>query len=108
MTPSIVKNVIRMPKERAARVRTRISDMSAEQQNASWKPRKTTASGKTRCFFLPWLMVPGRNRFPICDLETSISESANPHSSRQGPLDQTQGLLKVKGNPLFNEAAAPK
>ena len=31
MTPSIVKNVVRMPKQRAKQVRTRISYMSSEQ-----------------------------------------------------------------------------
>ncbi len=40
MTPSILKNVVRMPRQRAKQVRTRISYMAAEQLERFLKAAK--------------------------------------------------------------------
>lgn len=109
MTPSIVKNVIRMPKERAARVRTRISYMSAEQQERFLQAAKD--HGKREYAMFLFALAHGARTQEISNLRLTDIDFKNQQiriHRVKGSLDSTQGLLKVKGNPLFNEAAALK
>jgi hypothetical protein len=49
MTPSIIKNVVRMPKQRAKQVRTRISYMTSEQLERFLKAAKEYGPREKHC-----------------------------------------------------------
>jgi integrase len=107
MTPSIVKNVIRMPKERAKRVRARISYMSAEQLERFLQAAKEYGLREYAMFL--FAVAHGARAQEICNLRLSDIDFRNEqvHIARlKGSLESTQTLLKVKGNGLFNEVAA--
>src|SRR5271156_3993636 len=109
MTPSIVKNVIRMPKERAKRVRTRISYMSSEQLERFLKAAKEFGPREYAMFL--FAVAHGARAQEIANLRiTDINFNTEQiHIARlKGSLDSTQNLLKIKGNALFNEAAVLK
>lgn len=109
MTPSIVKNVIRMPKERTKRVRTRISYMSAEQQERFLRAAKEY--GKREYAMFLFALAHGARVQEIANLRITDIDFRNEqiHIARvKGSLQSTQAFLKVKGNPLLNEAAAFK
>jgi integrase/recombinase XerD len=109
MTPSIVKNVIRMPKERAKRVRTRISYLSSAQQEAFLRAAK--AYGQREYAMFLFALAHGARAQEISNLRIQDIDFKNEqvHIHRvKGSLDSTQGLLRFKGNALFNESAAFK
>jgi integrase/recombinase XerD len=109
MTPSIVKNVIRMPKGRAKRVRTRISYMNAEQLERFLKAAKEYGLREHAMFLFS--VAHGARAQEIANLRIADVDFRNEqvHIARvKGSLDSTQVLLKVKGNALFNEAAVLK
>jgi integrase/recombinase XerD len=109
MTPSIVRNVVRMPKQRAKQVRTRISYMSAEQVERFLEAAK--AHGVREYAMFLFGIAHGARTQEIANLKISDINFNNGqiHIARvKGSLQSTQGLLKVKGNALFNEAAAFK
>jgi integrase len=109
MTPSIVKNVIRMPKERAKRVRARISYMSAEQLERFLRSAREYGLREYAMFL--FAVAHGARAQEICNLRLSDIDFRNEqvHIARlKGSLESTQTLLKVKGNALFNEVAALK
>jgi integrase/recombinase XerD len=109
MTPSIVKNVIRMPKERAKRVRARISYMSAEQLERFLQAAKEYGLREYAMFL--FAVAHGARAQEICNLRLSDIDFRNEqvHIARlKGSLESTQTLLKVKGNGLFNEVTALK
>jgi integrase len=109
MTPSIVRNLIRTPKERAKRVRTRISYMDAAQQERFLKAAKVYGPREYSMFL--FALAHGARVQEIANLRITDIDFRNEqiHIARvKGSLDSTQNLLKVKGNPLFNEAAAFK
>ena len=109
MTPSIVRNVITMPKERAKRVRTRISYMSDEQLERFLQAAKEYGPREHAMFL--FAVAHGARISEVCNLRVSDIDFKNEqvHIARlKGSLDSTQGLMRVKGNPLFNEVAAFK
>ena len=109
MTPSILKNVIRIPKPRATQVRARISYMSSEQLERFLKTAKEH-SPKAHAMFLS-AVAHGARAQEIANLKISDINFGNEqiHIRRlKGSLASTQNLLKVKGNSLFDEKAALK
>lgn len=109
MTPSILKNVIRIPKKRAKQVRTRISYMSTEQLERFLKAAKEYGPREHAMFL--FAVAHGARASEIANLRIADVnfKTEQIHIARlKGSLDSTQSLLRVKGNSLFNEAAALK
>jgi integrase/recombinase XerD len=107
MTPSVVKNVIRMPKERSRQPRTRISYMSADQLQRFLEAAKDCGPREHAMFL--FAVAHGARASEIANLRLSDInwKTEQIHIARlKGSLDSTQTLLKVKGKPLFSEAAA--
>src|SRR5579864_631442 len=109
MTPSIVRNVVRMPKQRAKQVRSRISYLSSEQLERFLQTAKEYGPREHAMFL--FAVAHGATAQEIANLRISdINFSSEQiHIARlKGSLDSTQNLLKVKGNSLFNEAVVLK
>jgi integrase/recombinase XerD len=109
MTPSIVKNVVRMPKPRSRQIRTRISYMSAEQLERFLRAAKEFGLREHAMFL--FAVAHGARAQEIANLRTSDINFGNEqvHIARlKGSLPSTQNLLKVKGNSLFDEKAVLK
>ena len=109
MSPSVERNVIRMPKQRAKQVRSRISYLSSEQLERFLHAAKDYGPREHAMFL--FAVAHGARAQEIANLRISdINFKAEQiHIARlKGSLDSTQNLLKVKGNSLFNEAAALK
>ena len=109
MTPSIVKNVVRMPRQRAKRVRMRISYMTAEQLERFLRAAKEYGPREHAMFL--FAVAHGARASEICNLKLSDINFGNEqiHIARlKGSLASTQSLLRVKGNSLFDERAALK
>ncbi len=109
MTPSILKNVVRMPKQRARQVRTRISYMTADQLDRFLKAAKEYGAREHAMFL--FAVAHGARAQEICNLRLSDINFGNEqvHIARlKGSLDSTQSLLRVKGNSLFDERTALK
>lgn len=109
MTPSIFKNVVRMPKQRAGQVRTRISYMNADQLERFLQAAKEYGPRELAMFL--FAVAHGARAQEICNLRISDINFHNDqiHIARlKGSLPSTQTLLKVKGNSLFDEKAALK
>lgn len=109
MTPSIARNVVRMPKQRAKQVRSRISYLSNEQLERFLQAAKEYGAREHAMFL--FAVAHGARAQEIANLRLSDINFKNElvHIARlKGSLDSTQNLLKVKGNSLFNEAAALK
>ena len=109
MTPSILKNVVRMPKQRTKQVRTRISYMSAEQLERFLEAAKEYGPREHAMFL--FAVAHGARAQEICNLKISDINFNNEqvHVARlKGSLNSTQNLLKVKGNSLFDEKAVLK
>lgn len=110
MTPSIVKNVVRMPKQRAKQsVRTRISYMNSEQIERFLQAAKEHGAREHSMFL--FALAHGARASEISNLKLSDVnlKTEQVHIARlKGSLDTTQTLLRVKGNSLFNEATAIK
>ena len=107
MTPSIIKNVVRMPKRRAKQVRARISYMSSEQLGRFLQAAKEHGPREHAMFL--FAVAHGARAQEICNLKVSDINFHNEqvHIARlKGSLPSTQTLLKVKGNALFDEKAA--
>ena len=109
MSPSVERNVIRMPKQRAKQVRSRISYLSNEQLQRVLEAAKEYGPREhAMCLFA---VAHGARAQEIANLRLSDInfKTEQIHIARlKGSLDSTQNLLKVKGNSLFNEAAALK
>ena len=106
MTPSIVKNVIRMPKARAKQVRSRISYMNNEQLEHFLQAAKEYGPREHAMFL--FAVAHGARAQEIANLRLADInfKTEQIHIARlKGSLDSTQNLLKVKGNALFNEAS---
>src|SRR5215469_16108051 len=109
MAPSIIKNVVRMPKQRAKQVRTRISYMNTEQLERFLKVAKEFGAREHAMFL--FAVAHGARAQEICNLRLSDVNFGNEqvHIERlKGSLASTQTLLRVKGNSLFDERAALK
>jgi integrase/recombinase XerD len=109
MTPSIVRNVVRMPKQRAKQVRSRISYLSSEQLERFLEAAKAYGPREHAMFL--FAVAHGARAQEIANLRiTDINFNTEQiHIARlKGSLDSTQNLLKIKGNGLFNETAVLK
>ena len=109
MTPSIVKNVVRMPKYRAKTLRTRISYMTSEQLERFLKAAKEFGPREHAMYL--FAVAHGARAQEIANLRiTDINfNNEQVHIARlKGSLPSTQTLLKVKGNGLFDEKAVLK
>jgi integrase len=109
MTPSIQRNLIRMPKQRAKQVRSRISYMNSEQLERFLQAAKEYGPREHAMFL--FAVAHGARAQEIANLRISDINfgSEQVHIARlKGSLDSTQNLLKVKGNSLFDEKAALK
>jgi len=109
MTPSVARNIITIPKARAKRVRTRISYMNDEQLERFLTAAKEYGPREHAMFL--FAVSHGARISEVCNLRIADIDFKNEqiHIARlKGSLDSTQSLLRVKGNALFNEAAAFK
>src|ERR1700693_369232 len=109
MTPSIARNIIRIPKQRAEQVRSRISYMTSEQLERFLRAAKEFGPREHAMFL--FAVAHGARAQEIANLRlTDINfNNEQVHIARlKGSLASTQNLLKVKGNPLFDEKAALK
>jgi integrase len=109
MTPSILKNVVRMPKQKQKMVRTRISYMTAEQLDRFLKAAKAFGPREHAMFL--FAVAHGARVSEIANLRMSDINFHNDqiHINRlKGSMSSTQTLMKVKGNSLFDEKAAFK
>src|SRR5690348_6061533 len=109
MTPSIIKNVVRMPKQRTKQVRTRISYMTSEQLERFLRAAKEYGPREHAMFL--FAVAHGARAQEIANLRISDINFGNDqiHVARlKGSLASTQTLLKVKGNSLFDEKSALK
>src|SRR5580700_636170 len=97
MTPSIVRNVVRMPKQRAKQVRSRISYLSNEQLERFLQAAKEHGAREHAMFL--FAVAHGARAQEIANLRLSDINFKNDqiHIARlKGSLDSTQNLLKVK------------
>src|SRR5712671_1582454 len=109
MTPSVARNVVRMPKQRAKQVRSRISYLSNEQLERFLQAAKEFGPREHAMFLFS--VAHGARAQEIANLRLSDInfKTEQIHIARlKGSLDSTQNLLKVKGNALFNELAVLK
>lgn len=109
MTPSIFKNVVRMPRQRTKQIRTRISYLTSEQLDRFLRAAKEHGPREHAMFLFG--VAHGARAQEICNLRLSDINFGNEqvHIARlKGSLPSTQTLLKVKGNSLFDERAAFK
>jgi integrase/recombinase XerD len=109
MTPSVTRNLIRMPQQRAKQVRSRISYLTSEQLERFLQAAKEYGAREHAMFL--FAVAHGARAQEIANLRISdINFSSEQiHIARlKGSLDSTQNLLKVKGNALFNESAVLK
>ena len=109
ITPSIVRNVVRMPRGRVKQIRARISYMTPEQLDRFLRAAKEYGPREHAMFL--FAVAHGARAQEICNLRLSDVNFANQqiHVARlKGSLQSTQTLLRVKGNPLFDERAALK
>src|ERR1700732_1803697 len=109
MTPTILKNVVRMPKQRTKQVRARISYMTSEQLERFLQAAKEFGPREQAMFL--FAVAHGARAQKIANLRISDINFQNEqiHIARlKGSLSSTQNLLKVKGNALFDEKAVLK
>ena len=109
MTPSIVRNMVRMPKPRSKQVRTRISYMNTDQLKRFLQAAKEYGPREHAMFL--FAVAHGARASEIANLRISDInfKTEQVHIARlKGSLDSTQTMLRIKGNSLFNEAAALK
>jgi integrase len=98
-----------MPKQRARQVRSRISYLSNEQLERFLQAAKEHGAREHAMFL--FAVAHGARAQEIANVRLSDInfKTEQIHIARlKGSLDSTQNLLKVKGNSLFNEAAALK
>ena len=109
MTPSILKNVVTIPKQRSKQVRTRISYMTSEQLERFLQAAKEYGLREHAMFL--FAVAHGARAQEIANLRISDINFHNEqiHIARlKGSLPSTQTLLKIKGNSLFDERAVMK
>lgn len=100
-------SVVRMPHKRARRPRARAAYFTADQLGKLFKAAKEHGP-REHCMFL-FALAHGARASEICNLRLSDFnlKQGTVHIARlKGSLDSTQSLLRIKGNPLFDEAAA--
>ena len=98
-----------MPRGRVKQIRARISYMTPEQLDRFLRAAKEYGPREHAMFL--FAVAHGARAQEICNLRLSDVNFANQqiHIARlKGSLQSTQTLLRVKGNPLFDERAALK
>lgn len=109
MTPSVARNVVTMPRKRSKQIRSRIAYMNDDQLERFMRAAKEYGRREHAMFL--FAVAHGARASEIANLKiTDINfKTEQVHIARlKGSLDSTQNLLKVKGNPLFNELAVLK
>ena len=109
MTPSVARNVVTMPRKRSKQIRSRIAYMNDDQLERFMRAAKEYGRREHAMFL--FAVAHGARASEIANLKiTDINfKTEQIHIARlKGSLDSTQNLLKVKGNPLFNELAVLK
>src|SRR5713226_7152463 len=109
MTPSIARNVVRMPKQRAKQVRSRISYLSNEQLERFLQAAKEYGPREHAMFL--FAVAHGARAQEIANLrltDINFKTEQIPIARLKGSLDSTKNILKMKGNSLFDEKAALK
>ena len=107
MTPSIVKNIVRMPKRTSKQPRTRISYMNDEQLERFLRAAKEFGQREYAMFLCA--VAHGMRCQEICELTW---DDINMHTNQvrirrvKGSLESLQDMLKEKGKPLYDERAA--
>src|SRR5580700_11790527 len=95
MSPSVERNVIRMPKQRAKQVRSRISYLSNEQLERFLQAAKEYGPREHAMFL--FAVAHGARISEVCNLRLSDIDFRNEqiHIARlKGSLDSTQSLLR--------------
>ena len=98
MTPSILKNVVRMPKQRAKQVRARISYMTSEQLERFLQAAKEYGPREHAMFL--FAVAHGARAQEIANLRVSDINFQNEqiHIARlKGSLSSTQNLIEGQG-----------
>lgn len=98
MTPSILKNVLRIPKQRSRQVRTRISYMTSEQLQRFLQAAKEFGPREHAMFL--FAVAHGARASEICSLRMSDINFQNEqiHIARlKGSLASTQRILSAIG-----------
>jgi type 1 fimbriae regulatory protein FimB len=109
MTPSIVKNVIRMPRKRAKQPRQRISYLSTTQLESLLKAAKECGNREWAMFL--FAVCHGARASEIANLrltDVNLKEGTVHIARVKGSLESLHQMSAVKGNAIFNEAAAFK
>jgi integrase/recombinase XerD len=109
MTPSVTRNIVTMPRKRSKQVRSRIAYMNDDQLERFLRAAKEYGPREHAMFL--FAVAHGARASEIANLKISDInfKTEQVHIARlKGSLDSTQNLLKVKGNPLFNESAVLK
>ena len=107
--PQSVPDVVRIPRQRAKHVRSRISYMDNQQLERFLQAAKKYGPREHAMFLSA--VAHGARASEICNLRISDInfKSEQVRIIRlKGSLDSTQTLLRVKGNAVFNEAAVLK
>lgn len=106
MTPSVSRNAVRTHKRQP---RTRIAYLNEQQLERFLRAAKEHGLREHAMFL--FAVAHGARASEIANLRISDINFRNEQiriSRLKGSLDSTQSLLRVKGNSLFNEAAALK
>lgn len=100
-------NVVRMPRKRTRQPRAKAAYFTAEQLGKLLKAAKEHGNREWAMFL--FALAHGARASEICNLRLSDPnlKQGTVHVARlKGSLDSTQNFLRIKGNPLFDEAAA--
>src|SRR4051812_5575454 len=107
MFGAIAANVVRMPSKREHKPKTTLAYLSADQLQRVLKAAKEHGA-REHCMFL-FAVAHGARASEICNLrlaDLNLKQGTVHIARLKGSLDSTQNLLKVKGNPLFDEEKA--
>ena len=98
MTPSIARNLIRMPKARAQQVRSRISYLSNEQLERFLQAAKEYGPREHAMFLFAVAHGARARRLQSTHYRINFNTEQFHIARLKGSLDSTQTLLRVKGN----------
>lgn len=107
MFAAIAANVVRMPKKRQQHPRTKLAYLSADQLLRVLKAAKEHGTREHAMFLFG--VAHGARASEIANLrlaDLNLKQGTVHIARLKGSLDSTQNLLKLKGNPLFDEERA--